>query len=346
MKALVTTSTGKYHLEDVNIPSLGSGEVLVKVEVAAQNPADWKNLPSVPIGHIIGSDFAGTVHAIGPDVDEGSTLLGKRVAGMVHGGATRNGAFAEFVVAQAGLLFYLPDEVTFEDGAQLAVAAMSACLCLYQILELPTPYDTPGISPPAILIWSGATAVGRYAIQLAKLANMRVFASASPKQHELLKGLGADEVFDYSDSFTGRNIFEASGGKLTYAVDCWSDGVSPYQVSAALSKDGGKVATVLPYQSRKKSVETSLVSAYTVYGKDITFPFPAAADMVAAANGRAYAKLISRILREGKLQLGSVKLFSNGLLGVVHGMEYSRLGKAHGEKIIYRISDTPVLMDG
>ncbi|EEB96909.1 hypothetical protein MPER_03868, partial [Moniliophthora perniciosa FA553] len=199
--------------------------------------------------HIIGSDFAGTVHAIGPDVEEGSSFLGKRVAGMVHGGATRN------------------DEVTFEDGAQLAVAAMSACLCLYQILKLPTPYDVPSISAPAVLIWSGTTAVGRYAIQLAKLANMRVFASASPRQHELLKGLGADEVFDYSDSFTGRNIHEASDGKLTYAVDCWSDGVSPYQVSAALSKDGGKIATVLPYQSREKNVETSLVSAYTIYGK-------------------------------------------------------------------------------
>ncbi|KAK7035342.1 hypothetical protein VNI00_011873 [Paramarasmius palmivorus] len=339
MKALVVNTVGKYQLEDVDIPCPGSGEVLVQVEFAAQNPADW------------------------PDLGESGRYVGERVAGMVHGGispmfyfstisthtlslpkgAARNGAFAEFLIAQAELLFHLPDEVSLEDGAQIAVAAMSACLGLYQTLKLPTPYDPPTESPTAIVVWSGATAVGRYVIQLAKLAGMRVFVTASPKQYDMLRRLGANDLFDYSDSFTGRDIFEASGGTLKYAVDCWSEGITPYQASSALSKDGGHIATVLPYLSRKKNVETTLISAYAVYGKDIVFPFPSTADLVSAANGKTYAKLISKLLAEGKLQLGPVKLFPNGLSGVVKGMEYSRLGKVHGEKIVYRIADTPGL---
>ncbi|EEB95286.1 hypothetical protein MPER_05763 [Moniliophthora perniciosa FA553] len=112
MKAIVSTLDGKYRLEEVDIPSPGSGEVLIKVEAAAQNPADWKNLSLVPEGHILGYDFSGTVHEIGPDVDKGLRYVGERVSGFVHGGATRNGAFAEFVAAQAGLLIRLPDEIS------------------------------------------------------------------------------------------------------------------------------------------------------------------------------------------------------------------------------------------
>jgi NADPH:quinone reductase-like Zn-dependent oxidoreductase len=182
-------------------------------------------------------------------------------------GAARNGAFAEFVVAQAGLLFRLPDIISFEEGAQMGVACMTACYSLYLSLDLPTPYDTKTIPQTTLLVWSGSTSVGQIVMQLAKLSNMRVIATASPKQFDFVRSLGADEVYDYSDSFTGREIFQATEGNIHHAVDCWSEGMSPYQVSASLSNDHGKIAGLLPYQSRKKGIESTFVFAYAIFGK-------------------------------------------------------------------------------
>ncbi|KAK7035347.1 hypothetical protein VNI00_011878 [Paramarasmius palmivorus] len=345
MKAIVKTSGGKYRLEDVEIPRPGPGEVLVKVAASAENPADWKNMTMVPEGHIIGYDFAGTVHEIGPCLDSERELryVGERVAGLVHGGAARNGAFAEFVVAQAGLLFHLPDNISFEEGAQMGVACMTACYSLYLSLDLPTPYDTETVPQTTLLVWSGSTSVGQIVMQLAKLSNMRVIATASPKQFDFVRSLGADEVYDYSDSFTGREIFQATGGNIHCAVDCWSEGMSPYQVSASLSNDHGKIASLLPYQSRKKGIESTFVFAYAIFGKDTVFPFPSKADTVAAQKAREFAQLTSRLLAEGKIRLGPIKVFPDGLAGVADGMEYARMGKVHGEKIVHRITDTPGL---
>lgn len=208
----------------------------------------------------------------------------------------------------------------------MGVACMTACLSLYYILDIPTPDDPPTTTAAQdILVWSGA----------------RVITTASPKQYDFVKSLGADSVYDYSDSFAAREIFEATRGRLTRAVDCWSEGMSPYQVSTSLSAEGGKIATLLPYLSREKGVDTELVVTYAIFGKAIEFPFKVAANMDLARCAHKYSRLISRLLFEGKIRLGPVRIFPNGLLGVVDGMEYSRLGKVHGEKIVYRISDTP-----
>ncbi|KAK7035348.1 hypothetical protein VNI00_011879 [Paramarasmius palmivorus] len=330
MKAIVTKRGGTYQLEDVEIPIPRNGEVLVKVECAAQNPTDWKSLSMIPEGHIIGFDFSGTIQTLGPGVNKESRHAGQRVAGTVHGGAERNGAFAEFVLAQAELLFTLPDSISFEEGAQVGCACMTAYMSLYDTLMLPTPFDTPSTTPSSLLVWSGATSVGQIVIQLAKLSGLRVIATASPRNQDFVRSLGADEVYDYLDSFTGRDIFEATGGGIHYAVDCWGEGTSPYQVSASLSNDHATVATLLPYKSRKKGIETKFVFTYSIFGKETVFPFPSPVDMEMVRKARHYCKLISQLLSEGKVKLGPVKLFPNGLVGVADGMDYARLGKSGG----------------
>jgi hypothetical protein len=83
----------------------------------------------------------------------------------------------------------------------------------------------------------------------------------------LVQSLGADAVFDHSDSLTARRIFTLTGGALIKAVDCWSQGMSPNQVSMELSPRGGTIATLLPYESRTPNLKTSVVAANTIYGE-------------------------------------------------------------------------------
>jgi len=342
MKALVTTGDGRFALQNVSIPIPAAGQLLVRVATVAQNHVDWKYLvvEAKVKGAVMGWDFAGTVCQVGPDCP--NRTLGERVAAFIPVGVGC-GAFAEYVAIRADMVIPLPDTVRFEDAAGLGTACISACQCLYQELDLPLPFDSTSTKSHDqwILIWSGASSVGQYAIQLAKLSGLKVITTAAPQNHDFVQLLGADVVFDHSDSWSARQIFTITGGTLVKAVDCWSQGMSPNQVSMSLSQRGGEIATLLPYESGTPGVRTSCVAANTIYGEDTSFPFVTVGNPDHLQNGKLYCKLISALIAQNKLRFVPVKLYPAGLLGVAEGIEYMRLGKVHAEKIVYRMTDTP-----
>jgi NADPH:quinone reductase-like Zn-dependent oxidoreductase len=171
------------------------------------------------------------------------------------------GAFAEYVVADAELqLVPIPSGWSFEEAAQLGVAPLTALQCLHETLELPSPFEARStVEQPqrTILIWGGASALGQYAIQFAKLGGLRVVTTASSKNFDLVKGLGADEVFDYRDEGVVEKIRVATGNALDIAFDTISGGKTPAQVTGAIGDKGGKVAIVLPYESPRPTVKVT-----------------------------------------------------------------------------------------
>lgn len=211
----------------------------------------------------MGWDFAGTICQVPPNCP--NRKLGEHVAGLA---STGRGAFAEYVAIPGDLTIQLPPTASFEDAAGLGTACISACQCLYQELNIPMPSaDSTPHYAQSILIWSGASSVGQYAIQLAKLSGYKVISTSAPVNHDFVKSLGADVVFDHSDSQSARQIFHSTEGTLVKAVDCWSQGMSPNQVSISLSRQGGEIATLLPYESRTPGVKTYSVAANSIYGK-------------------------------------------------------------------------------
>lgn len=95
-----------------------------------------------------------------------------------------------------------------------------------------------------ILIWSGASAVGGYVIQLASQAGLRVITTASPKHEERLKALGASVIFDYHDKDVSLKIREFTKDKLASAADCTSTDDSAREIFAAIGSAGGIVSLV------------------------------------------------------------------------------------------------------
>ncbi|KAF8154857.1 chaperonin 10-like protein [Crassisporium funariophilum] len=344
MKAVVTIGNGKFELRNVPVPTPKPDEILVKVEACAQNHTDWKSIIlHKQAGNIVGSDFAGTVAVIGSAVPVGMRNLGERVAGAIRGNINPNGAFAEYLLANAALVFKLPDEVPFEVGTQLGVSCIAACQSLYQTLHLPNPLN-PATTPMDILVWSGSSSTGQYTVQFAKLSGLRVISTSSPQNFDFVRSLGAVEVYDYADSRTPKKVFAATSGGLKHAVDCISDGMTPVQVSGSLSKEGGTIVTVLPYESRKKGVKTELIMVYSMWGEAIEIPVALEANPAYFENGVQYNKMISHMLAEGMLKLGPIKLFPLGLASVEEGISYMMAGKTHAEKIVYKIADTPEIL--
>jgi len=320
----------------VDVPKPGPSEILVKVVAAAQNPTDWKSLgralKEANYGGVVGHDFAGVVEELGPDVPEGMWTIGQRVAGLVVGAGRASGAFSEYLVARAEFeVVPIPDGWSFEEAAQLGVAPITALQCLYETLGLPSPFEArPTAEQPrrTILIWGGASAVGQYAIQFAKLCGLRVLTTASSKNFDLVKGLGADEVFDYRNEGVVEKIRAATGNALDIAIDTISEGKTPAQVTGAIGDKGGKVAIILPYESPRPNVKVT---------------FSMVSELLRGASGKGYVNLFKQILATGKVKPIPVFIQPNGLAGVKDGLQYMQDGKVSAQKLTYRISDTPAV---
>ncbi|KAK7032764.1 chaperonin 10-like protein [Favolaschia claudopus] len=342
MKAVVCNN-GNIALKDIPKPKSGPTEVLVKVFAAAQNPPDNMKITfGMPEGAILGHDFAGRVEAIGAEVPPGVRFLGERVAGFVNSGADEeaSGAFAEYCVANASVLVSLPDSLAYEDAAGLGMAGFTAAQALWTSQKgIPAP-KAPAAAAFPILVWAGATAVGQYTIQLAKLSGLRVVTTASPKNHELLKTLGADAVFDYRDAEVVSKIRAWTDNQLAHAVDCISDATTTRQVAACIGTSGGSMALMLKEPVDAPGVHAQFDLCSTMLGKPWDHPimglFPVIPEHYEF--GKATAQLLTQLLREGKLRTTPVKLVPNGLSDVGEWLEYMKQGKVSGEKITYRVA--------
>lgn len=202
--------------EDVAIPEMKPGEVLVRVHAVGINPPDWylrdgyKMLPPewrppVPLPVIPGSDVSGVVEAVATDVHGFS--VGDEVFGMIRFpsyGESR--AYAEYVAAPASDLSRKPAGI---DHVHAAGAPMSGLTAWQFLVELGHDHPNPlqaelhrpvPLNGKTVLINGAAGGVGHFAVQLAKWKGAHVIAVASGTQESLLRELGADEFIDYNKS--------------------------------------------------------------------------------------------------------------------------------------------------
>jgi NADPH:quinone reductase-like Zn-dependent oxidoreductase len=202
MKAVVQTEYGTpdvMRLEDVDTPSIGEDEVLVRVRAASVNPPDWAGVYGVPyivraafglrrpkLG-IRGTDLAGTVEALGANV----TRL--RVGDEVFGRG--RGTFAEYAVSPQEHLVPKPASITFEQAAATGMAALTALHALRDAGRIQ--------AGQKVLIVGAGGGIGTFAVQIAKSFGAHVTGVCSTSKQELVRSLGADHVIDYTrEDFT------------------------------------------------------------------------------------------------------------------------------------------------
>jgi NADPH:quinone reductase-like Zn-dependent oxidoreductase len=169
------------------------------------------------------------------------------------------------------MLIRLPDDLTFENAAQLAVSVFTTAQMFWESQDLlKISLDGPPLKsePLTLLIWGGASATGHYAIQYAKLAGYKTIVTASSKHFDRIKSLGADILFDYNDPEVVKNIREATGNKLKYAADCISEEYTLEKVGDALGEEGGVISCIQPCRNElRKGVTAVLSVAYNLLGE-------------------------------------------------------------------------------
>ena len=216
MKAVVCRAFGLSGLavEEVEKPGAGDAEVLLQVRAAAVNALDWHLLRGTPWSARIflglrrprttrpGRDVAGVVEAVGGKVTRFAP--GDRVYGVCRG------AFAESARAAETALAALPASVTFEQGAALPVAGLTALQGLRDAGRL-----RPG---QRVLVHGAGGGVGTFAVQIAKALGAEVTAVTGTGNLETMRAIGADRVLDYT-----REDFTASGERYDLILDCFAN---------------------------------------------------------------------------------------------------------------------------
>ncbi len=199
MKAITQDTYGSaavLEARDIDTPEIGDDQVLVRVQAAGVNPADWaimSGLPYIarpvygfrrPKAGVRGTDVSGTVEAVGSGVTR------FKPGDEVFGSA--DGSYAEYALASEETLAPKPANLSFEGAAAVPMAGQVALQALR------------GVEAGQKVLINGASGgIGTFAVQIAKSLGAEVTAVASTRNLDMLRSIGADRVVDYTkEDFT------------------------------------------------------------------------------------------------------------------------------------------------
>lgn len=364
MKAVIIEDGKAVVKQDIPIPELEEGFVLVKTVVVAGNPTDWKHIDYKigPQGSLLGCDVAGQIVKLGPGVDSKHFAIGDYIYGFVHGASVRfpsNGAFAEYSAISSEIAYRparewrlsgkdsLPEGPvkSLEGAVTLPVSLSTAGMILTHNFGLDLKWEpaTPQRDHP-ILLWGGATAVGQPLIQLAKKLNgfTKIIVVASRKHEKQLKEYGADELFDYHDADVIEQI-KRKYNNIPYLVDCVSDLGTLQQVYQCAADELD--ATVIELTSltdknvkeenRRQNVSVDGTMLYLIAGNDVPFGnVTLPADPQYKTAGIKFIKFINAKVNDGEIHHIPVKVYKKGLDDIPQLLDDIRQGKNSGEKLV------------
>jgi NADPH:quinone reductase-like Zn-dependent oxidoreductase len=273
------------------------------------NPFDWKVIEGAMRGSVdhafplvLGSDGAGTVEAVGEDVD---FAPGDRVFGQFMDIERGRGSYAEYAIAKAAKLAHLPADLPFDVAAALPTAGAAA----HDFVE------GTGTGPGQTLLVNGASGgVGQAAVQLAAAQGIRVIATTDPETAAYLRELGAAETVDFTEGPTAEQVRVAHPGGIDAIVDLISDAAQIEPIAALLKPNGVIV-------SSNGAVDTEVLASRGLRG----------ANLYANAKPATLASLAEAVER-GRLRFRID--YQVPLEDAANALERSKAGKARGKTVL------------
>jgi NADPH:quinone reductase-like Zn-dependent oxidoreductase len=249
------------------------------------------------------------------------------------------GSFAEYLKVDGDLAWKVPAEITPGEAASYGVPAATAMLGLSYLdigwVDIKNGRSSAQGDQPTILIYSGGSNVGLFAIQLAKRAGYKVVATASPRSLDLAKRNGADAVYDYQTSASISDI-KKDYPNITRALDCFSEGTSAAFCADVLRE--GKVVTLLDQGKPKKAnVTYTFLVVYTAFGRKFQMLAPLGPVFpVKPADRKAISQFYGNL--STLLSLGVVRpppiTVKGGFSEIFEGLETLRKGEGRGTELV------------
>lgn len=289
-------------VREVADPPVGPDTVLVRTRATSVNPVDWKiregylqgayphHLPIVP-----GWDVAGVVEAVGPAVTTG-VEVGDEVYGYVRRDDVKHGTAAELVAAPERTVTRKPASLSFEEAAAVPLAGMTAYQALTEALDVR--------AGDRVLVHAAAGGVGHLATQIAVALGAEVVATASARNHDFLRGLGAAEVIDYH------------GGPVSERLEM--------PVDAVLDLVGGEALADAPNQVKDTRRVASIIDPQTVLGMGGRYVF--------VRPERTHLDALAALADEGRLRVEVAERFSLDRIADAH--RASEEGHTRGKIVV------------
>ena len=305
MRAAIYDSYGGADVLDVREvadPPVGPDTVLVRTRATSVNPVDWKiregylqgayphHLPVIP-----GWDVAGVVEAVGPAVRTG-LQVGDEVFGYVRRDDVAFGTTAQLVPAPERTVTRKPSALSFEEAAAVPLAGRTAYQALTEALAVET--------GDRVLVHAGAGGVGHLAVQISAALGAEVVATASARNHDFLRELGATEVVDYQQGPVSEQL--------------------QMPVDAVLDLVGGDALDDAPNQVKDTARVASIVDAQTVLGLGGRYVF--------VRPERAHLDALAALADVGKLRVEVAETFPLDRIADAH--RASQQGHTRGKIVV------------
>ncbi|KAK7682602.1 hypothetical protein QCA50_014402 [Cerrena zonata] len=344
-KALVIQQKGgDPAIETVKTYTPKPDEVLVRIEAAGVNPADWKVRDfGLVVGNyplVLGLDAAGEVVATGEEVT--SLAIGDRV---IYSGWLQSlslGTFQQYGTVPAEFASKIPPSLSFDEAATIPLAISTAGVGLYGPVErgggtgLTPPWLNEGrkkYSGQPVVVFGGSGSVGKYTIQLAELSGFSpIVTTASPQNFELVKSLGATHVVDRH--LPPREIEKAINaiipGPIKFIYDTVSLSATQNTAYDLLSSGGILVVYLSSKVDEKKTTPDKKIIAshgtgYAVQNKDVCISL--------------YTHLTD-LIDSGDIKPNVVEILPKGLSGIPDAMERVKRDEVSGKRLIARPQET------
>jgi NADPH:quinone reductase-like Zn-dependent oxidoreductase len=326
MKAFIYEKYGPpqtLRMAEVGKPAPDAGEVLVKVLAISVNAADWHSMRGKPLfsratlgllrpkQQVLGVDIAGQVEAVGSGVT-GFKPGDEVYANLLYHGY---GGFAEYVSVPVDVMSLKPANLSFEEAAAVPMAAVTALQGLRYHGEI-----QPG---QKVLINGASGGVGTFAVQIAKSYGSEVTGVTSPRNIDLVRSLGADQVVDYTTT-----DFARGGRRYGLILDTVGNRSVP-DLRRALA-EGGKAA-VTGFTSAAMLIRVSLRGGAGPGGrwswgsrKDIA--------MVSADVATKDLELLSELIEAGKVRPQIDRRYP--FAEIPAAIAYLEQGRARGKVVV------------
>lgn len=295
-------------INEVPKPQPGNDQILVKVYATTVNPLDMKiasgTMPQFPVDlpWIPGIDFAGVVEETGAGVTE--YKKGDKIFRAPD--PAKGGSYAEYVVANQSMIARMPSSMSYVEAASVTTGAPTAWQALFIHGKLK--------EGQTVLIHGGSGNVGIFAVQLAHQAGAYVIATASGKNKEYVRSLGADKVIDYR-----TESFEEIASEVDLILD--TVGGSVLEKSYGILKKGGVLVSIFQPVSQDKCNEHEINGLF-----------------LPGHPNTEYYNEIARMIDAGKLITDIAKIVP--YQQVAEGWTYmADKNKEHGKVVIQFIAD-------
>ncbi|KAJ9662570.1 hypothetical protein H2201_006058 [Coniosporium apollinis] len=353
MKEVINLPGPTAKIVDSRIPEPNDDQVLIQVVVSGSNPKDWKVPDLVASGKVKmemmlaakdglnqGDDIAGIVEKVGSNVVEFKP--GDRVAAF-HEMCTPGGSYAEYALAWSHTTFHLPKHTSFEEAATIPLAALTAAVSLYAHHRLPAPWAPAQESIP-LIVYGASTAVGSFAIKLARTSNIHPIIAVAGKGSHYVEGLldrsKGDTIVDYRGGVEAtvkgiKNGLEQAGHSFArHALDAVIIPQSAEALRESVAPDG-QIDFILPNDLDVSPATKSVTSVGSVHKQ------PEFEDNEVL--GFMFSRYFTRALQLKNFSGHPYEIRPGGLEGVEEALKDLKAGRASATKYIFRIADTPGL---